>query len=79
VFREHAFQCSNYLIKTPSDLSHIGIIPPINEVTSEFKDRLKKSLSVGPWGHRIFHGNPESDDPMTSEVRLYIFVLFDET
>ncbi|KAF8546513.1 hypothetical protein OG21DRAFT_1491132 [Imleria badia] len=63
-----AFRCANYLIHMSTDLSHVGIIPPISEVSSDFKRKLKNSLDTSPYGRQIFHGNPESDDPVGSEL-----------
>ena len=72
MFREQAFQCANYLIHTSANLSHVRIIPPISEVSSNFKRKLKNSLDTGLYGWWIFHGNPESDDPVGSEGQCHV-------
>lgn len=73
-FRVHALQCANYLIHTSS--TRLGIIPPLNEVTPDFKTGLKIALGFGKYGPRIFHGRQDSDsDPVISDVCPFILFI----
>ncbi|KAG6371373.1 hypothetical protein JVT61DRAFT_9582 [Boletus reticuloceps] len=76
-FREHAFKCAKLLIHTTVG-AHVGLIPHPNEVTEDFKNTLFASLQTGPFGPRIFHGIPGSNDAATAalfESELFISLV----